>query len=97
VRNIPTTNPHKLSAERVAKVTKKLIKRLVQKGVLQPTAEPTPQPGAPVAPTARRVDSGRQSSAMLEPRLAAIDGGKSESPPDAVLDSPVNRPGRPKS
>jgi hypothetical protein len=40
MRKIPTTNLHKLSAERVAKVVKKLIKRLEQKGVLQPSAKP---------------------------------------------------------
>ena len=44
---VPSTSPHKLSAERVAKVTKKLLKRLVQKGVLPPPREgvlPQPQP-----------------------------------------------------
>jgi hypothetical protein len=36
LKNIPSTNPHKLSAERVARVTKALVKRLVEKGVLAP-------------------------------------------------------------
>jgi hypothetical protein len=38
LKNIPSTNPHKLSAERVAKVTKALVKELIKTGVLP--AEP---------------------------------------------------------
>ena len=42
MKKIPSTNQHKLSAERVAKVTKKLIRRLVQKGVLRPSKTAPP-------------------------------------------------------
>jgi hypothetical protein len=45
---IPTTSPHKLSAERVAKVTKALVRKLIEKGVLPPSAAehepPEPEP-----------------------------------------------------
>jgi hypothetical protein len=33
---IPTTNPHRLSAKRVARVTIALVRKLMQKGVLPP-------------------------------------------------------------
>jgi len=35
---VPSISPHKLSAERVAKVTKALIRKLIEKGVLPPSA-----------------------------------------------------------
>jgi hypothetical protein len=48
---IPSTSPHKLSAERVYRVTVELAKKLQQKGVLQPPpAASTPtQPEKPKA------------------------------------------------
>jgi len=80
---IPTTNPHKLSAERVAKVTKALVKRLIEKGVLPPPPAGTP-PETPEPPR----DEGKQRTIVLDCRppstyrvFRVIEGGKSETDP----------------
>ena len=76
---IPTTSPHKLSAERVAKVTKALVKRLIEKGVLPPPPAGTP-PETPEPPR----DEGKQRTIVLDCRppstygaFRVIEGGKS--------------------
>jgi hypothetical protein len=82
VLKIPTTSPHKLSAERVAKVTKALAKILVQKGVLQPPPAQT-LPAQPEKPKPR--DDGERRTIVLDcrhrwaPYLEVID--KSDTDP----------------
>jgi hypothetical protein len=68
VLKIPTTNVHVLSAERVAKVTKKLIERLVQKGVLPPPAQATPRQSASAKAPG---DEGRRRTVCLSGLLLA--------------------------
>jgi hypothetical protein len=81
---IPTTSPHKLSAERVAKVTKALAKILVQKGVLQPPPAQTP-PAQPETP--KPSDDRHRRTIVLDcrerwvPYLEVIEGGKSDKDP----------------
>jgi hypothetical protein len=85
LKNIPSTNPHKLSAERVAKVTKALIRRLVEKGVLAPPAASTPKPETP-KPTNEELKSksfngildGQPQSTYRAFRI--VDGGKPDAP-----------------
>ena len=90
LKNIPSTNPHKLSAERVYRVTMALVRRLVEKGVLPPTAaEPAPaQPENAKPPS----DEGKSRSArftgILDCRppstyrdFGVIEGGKSDKEP----------------
>jgi hypothetical protein len=90
VLKIPTTNPHKLSAERVAKVTKALVRRLIEKGVLAPPAQAT----LPVPPESLKPpnDAGSQSSLQFSgildcrPRsvyraFQVIEGDKSQTNP----------------
>ncbi len=42
---IPSTNPHKLTAERIARVTKAIMRKLVEKGIIPPpTSSEPPRP-----------------------------------------------------
>lgn len=77
---IPSTNPHKLSAERVAKVTKALIRRLVEKGVLPP-------PKSRTEPSKTEEAKHEQFNGMLDCRprgtyraFRVVDGGKPDAP-----------------
>ena len=78
---VPTTSPHKLSAERVAKVTKALVRKLIEKGVLPPSAA---QPEPPKLEEPRR----EPFNGVLDCRpktiyraFGVIEGGKSETNP----------------
>ena len=62
LKGIPSTNPHKLRAERVARVVKAVIRRLVEQGVLPP-----PQKGVVPLPAARPVQDAREQAASREP------------------------------
>jgi len=80
LKNIPSTNPHKLSAERVARVTKALLKILVEKGVLPPPPAETPSE-TPKPPR----DEGKQRTIVLDCRppstyraFGVIEGGKTD-------------------
>jgi hypothetical protein len=50
---IPSTNPHYLSAERLAKALKKTIPILIRKGVLLPPSQSVKSP-APSSPSTER-------------------------------------------
>src|SRR5262245_12177518 len=61
LKNIPSTNPKKLSAERMAKVAKALIRRLVEKSVLLP-----PQKGVvPLLPRSPSTKDAKEQEAPL--------------------------------
>jgi hypothetical protein len=93
LKNIPSTSPHKLSAERVAKVTKALAKILVQKGVLQPPPAQTP-PAQPEKP--KQSDDRHRRTIVLDcrdgwaPYLELIEGGKSDTDPTAAPSGKVD-------
>jgi len=44
---IPSTSPHYLSAERLARALKKTILILISRGVLQPPSAKSPAPNSP--------------------------------------------------
>jgi len=86
---IPSTNEHKLSAERVARVTKALVQRLIQKGVLQsPPQTTTTQTESAKPPNNEGQRRTGQSSVNLDCRppsiyraFRLIQGDKSEAKP----------------
>jgi hypothetical protein len=86
---IPTTSPHKLSAERVARVTKALVKRLVQKGVLPPSAA-QPEPPKPEEPRRERFNGILDCRPKTVYRaFGVIEGGKPDEKPSAA---PARKP-----
>jgi hypothetical protein len=83
---IPSTSPHRLSAERVYRVTMALVRKLIEKGVLPPSA-------AQPKPTKLEEPKREPFNGVLDcrPRMAyralrAIEGGKSETNPIAAPD-----------
>lgn len=65
LKKIPSTNAHKLSAERVAKVAKALVRRLVERGILPP-----PQKGIVPLPKEQsaKLSEGSELTGYIMPR-----------------------------
>jgi hypothetical protein len=73
---IPTTSRHKLSAERVYRVTMALVSKLIEKGVLPPTAAQTPitQPDPPEGLKEWVLQERTRQEAMRDRRLPTQSG-----------------------
>lgn len=85
VLKIPSTNPHVLSAERVARVAKATIRRLVEKGILRPPATLPSQPET-LKPT-KEEGKGKSFNGILDGQsrsvyrvFRVIDGDKPDEP-----------------